>query len=89
MPHKKLVQGSGYIALADMWAGIYRIYGVILIYAKAHVFRNYSAGDEMKSIYGNMAIPLKKHPHWTEIVCGALAIALMIFCLIGFLAVCQ
>jgi len=36
-----------------------------------------------------MAIPLKKHPHWAEIVFGALAIALMIFCLIGFLAVCQ
>jgi hypothetical protein len=43
----------------------------------------------MKSIYGNMAIPLKKHPHWTQIAGGILSIVLMIVCLIGFLAVCQ
>ena len=72
-----------------MWAGIYHIYGVILIYAKANINRNFSAGDKMKSIYGNMAIPLKKHPHWTEIVGGILALILMVLCVVGFMAVCR
>jgi hypothetical protein len=43
----------------------------------------------MKSHYPNMAIPLKKHPEWPEVVAAILTLILMVTCLIGFLAVCQ
>lgn len=43
----------------------------------------------MKSHYPNMAIPLKKRPHWTDVLGGILALVLMLICYAGFLAVFQ